>query len=286
MKKKKKSSQFSYREKALFLLLLFFIVGVFLHGKKNVSQPTKPVETTAKAQTATISQSMRVPILLYHYVENVTDERDTIRKSLSIYPHIFEEQIKTLLNGGYTFITAAQLGDAMDGKTVLPKKPIILTFDDGYRDFYTDVFPLLKKHHAQATVYIVVNFLDKPNYMFSSQVKEVAQSGLVEIGSHTLYHPNLKTQSQERIEEEVIESKKMLEEKFNIPVVSFAYPYGAFNQRAIEAVKKAGYTTAVSTFPGIVINQENRYAVFRIRPGGRTGNTLLNYLAKDVFSEY
>lgn len=231
-------------------------------------------------------KSFRVPILMYHYVEYVTDKNDTIRESLNIKPHAFEAQVKTLKDAGYTFLYASDLGKILDGKKELPEKPVILTFDDGYLDFYTDVLPILKKHKAKAVVYIVPGVLDKPNFMYTSQVQEVAKSGLVEIGAHTVNHRFLKGLLEKTAWDEIIKSKQLLETMFHVPVVSFAYPYGAFDAQAITLVKKAGFTTGVSTLPGIEVNKENRYFLFRIRPGYRTGDDLLNYLEGTHFIAY
>lgn len=224
------------------------------------------------------SMSIRVPILLYHYIEYVQDKKDTIRISLNITPFIFESQLKTLVDNGYTFITAYQLADMLDGLIPVPQKPVLLTFDDGYRDFYTDAFPLLKKYNAKATAYIVPGFLNMPNYMYTSQLKEIVQNGLVEIGAHTVHHAYLKGIRLQDVISEVVKSKTMLENMFHVYVVSFAYPYGAFDQQAIDVVRNAGFRTAVSTVPGIIQSQTNRFYLFRIRPGGRTGMTLLNWL--------
>lgn len=222
--------------------------------------------------------SYRVPILMYHYVEYVQDAKDTIRQSLDTIPATFEEQLQTLITAGYTFMTARELGNVLDGSQKLPSKPILLTFDDGYRDFYTDAYPLLKKYHVKATAYIVPGFLDKPNYMFSYQVSDLVNDGLVEIGAHTIHHVWLKDMPKAQAEIEIAQSKKMLEDTFNIRVVSFAYPYGAFDKQALDLTKQAGFWTAVSTIPGIDANQNDQFFLYRLRPGGRTGTDLLNWL--------
>jgi peptidoglycan/xylan/chitin deacetylase (PgdA/CDA1 family) len=80
------------------------------------------------------------------------------------------------------------------------------------------------------------------------------------------------------LQSEVAESKKILEDMIGKPVVSFAYPYGAFDVPAIEAVHQAGFTSAVSTVPGIEQKQTQRYFLYRLRPGGRTGEALLSWL--------
>lgn len=226
-------------------------------------------------------QSLETPILVYHYVEYVTDHRDTIRKSLNTNPHILIKQIETLRNAGYTFITPKELVDILDGKVTPPEKSVVLSFDDGYRDFYTDVFPILKKYRVKAVAYIVSGFLDKPNYMLVEQLKEIARSGLVEIGSHTINHTKLKTIPLEVAKSEIEGGKKALEKLLNIPIVSFAYPDGQFDDHVALLVEKAGFRSAVTTIHGINVNHENKYFLYRIHPGENVGASLLNFLKRN-----
>lgn len=219
-----------------------------------------------------------VPILMYHYVEYVADKNDTKRMSLNTPPFILEDEVKNLVEAGYTFITNQELADVMLGKRLLPNKPVVLTFDDGYRDFYTDAYPILKKYHAKATQYVISGFLNKPNHLLTSQLLEIAQDGLVEIGAHTVHHVWLKGGTLKTVQEEVTQSKQDLEKLIGKAVVSFAYPFGAFDQQALDAVKKAGYLSATSTIPGIEQKQEYKYFMYRLRPGGRTGKEFIAWL--------
>jgi peptidoglycan/xylan/chitin deacetylase (PgdA/CDA1 family) len=225
-----------------------------------------------------LPKQIRVPILMYHYVEYVKDKGDTIRQSLSLTPYTFEEEVKTLQDAGYTFMTNAELADALSGKITLPEKPIVLTFDDGYRDFYTDVYPILKKYHAKATAYIISGFLGYPNNMDAWQVKQIVNEGLVEIGAHTVNHAWIQGLPHNELVYEVNQSKKTLELLTGKPVVSFAYPYGAFDVPAIQALADAGFTSAVATVPGVEQYQTHRYFLLRLRPGGKTGKALLSWL--------
>lgn len=225
-------------------------------------------------------KSLEVPILVYHYVENVTDNRDTIRKSLNTNPQILIKQIETLKNAAYTFITPKELMDIMDGKMPPPKKSVILSFDDGYRDFYTDVFPILKKYQVKAVAYIVSGFLDKPNYMFTWQIKEVAKSGLVEIGAHTIHHIPLTSVLLEQAKSEIEGGKTALEKLLNIPIVSFAYPDGRFDEQIAKLAERAGFRSSATTIHGNIAAQENKYFLYRIHPGQHVDSSLLNFISK------
>lgn len=255
------------------IALIFLIFSIIL-----ITNSPSNKRTVTPMPIPTPLNSINVPILIYHYVEYVTDERDTIRKSLNILPHIFIRQIETLKNAGYTFITASELIDILDGKIKLPQKPIVITFDDGYRDFYTDVFPILKKYKVKAVAYIVSGFLDKPNYLFTNQLKEIVKSKLVEIGAHSVNHFRLKGLDPLLARYEILNSKKDLEKLIHIPVVSFAYPDGSFDDESIKMVRQAGFKSAATTLHGVKVDPQNRFSLYRIHPGNKTDNFLLDYL--------
>lgn len=286
-----KKSHKSYLNFILLAVLAILVASFFILKASNFGKPILDVVEIPKDVQRSIENvkptiTLRVPILLYHYVEYVKDKGDTIRQSLDIEPFVFDAEIKTLKDAGYNFITTKDLADALDGETVLPPKSVILTFDDGYNDFYTDVFPILKKYQIKAVAFIVPNFLDRSNNITTRQLEEIAKSGLVEIGAHTMDHSYLTGLPLKRVQYEVEESKKYLENLLGIKIVSFAYPYGAFDNQAIDVVKKAGFRSAVTTVPGIFSMDINRFFLYRIRPGGRAGQSLLDLLESKKFPEY
>ena len=232
----------------------------------------------------TKASSFNVPILMYHYIGNNPNPKDTMRNTLAVSPDKFEAQMAYLASNGYTAISLDTLYGIFNNQATVSGKPIVLTFDDGYLDFYTDVFPILKKYQVKAVAYIVPGFLEKPNNLTHLQLKEISKSGLVEIGAHTVFHTYLKKLDEKRVKFEVMESKQMLENELQIKVISFAYPYGVFDEKAIEIVKNAGFKTAVSTVPGIDASLENRFFLFRLRPSGRVGQSLLNFLENSTFN--
>lgn len=269
---------------AVLILTSYFFehTNAIVEPVENVAseQRTLPPQIEKALRLKSLGRRYRIPVLMYHYVEYVKDTRDVIRKSLDTRPDVFESQIKSMLDGGYTFLTVSEMSDVIDAKRDVPEKPVVLTFDDGYRDFYTDVFPILKKYKVKATAYISPGLLNKNNYMFNAQVVEIARSGLVEIGAHTVHHVQLTHVSPDMIKKEVADSRTMLEQRFKVPVVSFAYPYGSFNEQVVSAVKEAGFTTAASTVPGTEVDQAHRFFFFRIRAGERTGPELTAYIAR------
>jgi len=215
-----------------------------------------------------------VPILMYHSVHPGA----SAKSRLEISDTVFERQMKFLRGHRYNIVTVEALADMIDRKQKIPPKTIALTFDDGYRDFYTDVYPILKKYQIKATAYIISGFLGYPNNMDAAQVKRIADDGLVEIGAHTVHHAWLKNLSAQELTYEVYQCKKTLEKPTGKPVVSFAYPYGAFDVPAIQTLAAAGFTSAVSTIPGADQYQTHRFFLYRLRPGGKTGQDLLSWL--------
>jgi peptidoglycan/xylan/chitin deacetylase (PgdA/CDA1 family) len=224
-------------------------------------------------------QPLKLPILVYHYIEIVTDTRDTIRKSLSIMPSIFEQQLQILQQNEYTPISLNDLINYYHNKQNLPQKPIILTFDDGYEDFYTDAYPILQKYQIPATIYITTGFIDYThNYLTKDQLLEISKSKLIEIGAHGVDHYNLHFSNSLIVKNEIINSKQILEKLLNRPITHFAYPYGGYSDDAILNLKKNKFETAVTMDYGNIQTYANRYLLKRIRPGSSTGDYFLSLL--------
>ena len=210
---------------------------------------------------------IKLPIIMYHYVEYVQDQADFIRKSLDINPEAFARQLTTLKYEGYQTYFVKDIPDILDGKITVSSKSAVLTFDDGYEDFYTVAFPILKKNYIRATVFIVNDFIGRKGFLTKDQVKEIIDSDLVEIGAHTLDHAYLKNMSPTAAKRQIFESKRQLEESFGINVKTFAYPYGAFDEKTIDLVKEASYSAAVSVINGVIQSQENLFYLSRLRSG-------------------
>jgi peptidoglycan/xylan/chitin deacetylase (PgdA/CDA1 family) len=238
-----------------------------------------PEMNATSLQVAKDPGSLRVPILIYHYIRNSVHSKDIVRYQMNVPPAIFEAQLQTLIDDGDHFVTLSDLADALDGKVALPAKPVVITFDDGLEDLYSTVFPILKKLQAKVTAFLITNYLDHKYYLKSSEVKEMAQSGLVEIGSHTISHPRLDLLTDEKAKAQIADSKTILEKDFGSPVSSFAYPHGLFNKNTPKLVQDAGYRVAVSTVYGAKANPKNRYFLPRINVGERIGKKLLDFLA-------
>lgn len=198
-----------------------------------------------------------VPVLMYH---KVSPFRQAGGKGLRVTPRQFARQMAYLRRQGYVSITPADLAAAMRGERNLPLLPVLITFDDGYRDNYLYAFPVLKENGFTATVFVVANTIGKtnsfdaatqpPNAMMNrEELRQLADAGWV-IGSHTLNHPHLTRVSLQVAWNEISASRIALEETLGRPVRYFCYPYGDFNAEIAEMVERAGYELAFTTVQG------------------------------------
>lgn len=221
---------------------------------------------------------IKIPIIMYHYVEYVKDDGDLIRKKLDIVPSLFEGHLQALRKANYETYFVKDIPDILNGSIHYSTQSAVLTFDDGYEDFYTDVFPLLKKYHMRATIYVIYDYIGRKGFLNEEQIRTLSESDLIEIGSHTLDHIYLKQAPKNYADTQIIESKKKFEERFGIKIYTFAYPYGAFNNDNIESVQKAGYTAAVSVISGEMQSKENLFYMSRIRPGLFTPSSMIHII--------
>lgn len=201
-----------------------------------------------------VSGGRDAAILMYHAVGENLPPTNT----LNISEEAFGAQMDFLHRHGYRVISLMDLvGLLKSGMSILPKT-VVITFDDGYENTYAKVFPVLKKYHFPATVFLISDFfgtkraLDGHTFKFMSeaQAKEMAASGLITMGSHTKSHrylPHIREAAVLR--EEIAGSKKALEAMLGRAVELFCYPIGGVTPRIQRYVREAGYGAAVTTLP-------------------------------------
>ena len=197
-------------------------------------------------------------ILMYHYVRTVDAQVDPLGFRLSVTASQLDSQLTYLQGVGYHLMTMQQF---MTG--TLDPKSVVLTFDDGYEDFYTTAYPILQKHKVQATVYIISGKMGG-DYMTAAQLKDLYQAGY-EIGAHTVDHRDLASLTTDQQHTEIFQSKAALEKIIGVPVTAFCYPSGEFNATSLDLVKKAGFTSATTTQPGAVHVGARAFMLPRIR---------------------
>lgn len=209
------------------------------------------------AGAVSASAAANVAALMYHSVTT-----DTSRLGdYTISPDQLDADIQYYTDCGYITMTATELATAnmadIDGRKIL-----LLTFDDGYANFYTDVFPVLKKHNAKATMYLISSYIDRYGYLTSDETYEMAHSGLVEIGNHTnsIHHTPkelLETIYNDPVAfydviADVKRNGDVLKSITGIDVTSISWPYGYYTQELDSAVKnQLGYKISFSTNYGV-----------------------------------
>lgn len=234
----------------------------------NHVMTVKPRNWVALANARNIpltSNPGKITILMYHQIKNPPNE-------LSVPPANFAEQMKYLHDHDFHPITLAEFYEYKLHNRLLPVKPIIVTFDDGYRDNYKSAFPILEKYNFQATIFIITNNVGWENYLTWDMIKEMYNSGLIEIGAHTISHPKLTEIPLAQAEKEIGESKKIIQDELGVPVDFFCYPSGLRNQKIIELTKKYGYKGAVIMSNGTKDNRDDKnsdnYVLSRTFVGG------------------
>ncbi|MEW6041076.1 MAG: polysaccharide deacetylase family protein [Elusimicrobiota bacterium] len=205
-------------------------------------------------------------ILCYHKV----DYYKAGYHGIVVKPGIFFSQMKYLYNRGYGTISLTELAAVISRKGRIPRKRFVITFDDGYENFYLYAFPVLKKFNFKATVFISAGFIGKvfaypkqpdEKHLSENQIKELAQD--VDFGAHTVTHPDLAALTRDKIAEEVINSKKIIEAITLKPVETFCYPYGKYNEEVKKVVQETGFTCACSLVHGLVSDKSDLYALPR-----------------------
>lgn len=201
---------------------------------------------------ATSSNSMKVPVLVYHSVRPYVKGESTYQDAYDVTPELLEEQLKYIRDHGYTTITFAEVIASIDHGTPLPSKPVILSFDDGWQNEYIHAFPLLKKYHMKGTFFIFTNPIGrKAQWVTWNEIKEMDAAGM-EIGGHSRTHPILtKIKTDKELDREIAESKKIIEKHLGHPIYAFAYPFGLENAQVVAAVKRAGYVVGRTLISGV-----------------------------------
>lgn len=211
-----------------------------------------------------------VPILLYHRIDvSSTDSQ------YYVSPEKFEEQMKLLHDWGYTTITTELLVKAISEGADLPPRPIILTFDDGHLNNYTTAYPIMKKYGFTGALYIVGKYMGTPEYMNVDQIKEMANDGW-EVGSHSMSHLDLTSLDHQQQQYEIVESRKFLEDKLDVPIQTFSYPFGINDPAVINLTYSAGYIASMGT--GYTYDQ-GKFNLFVLQRRGVHGARDLNTFA-------
>ena len=241
-----------------------------------------------------------VPILAYHRVNDIDKDQ------LTLAVEDFDAQMKYLVDSGYTFITPDELLDAWgdtpaevatgaveqatqgqevaqeetSDKPSLPAKPVILTFDNGYSDFYKNVYPILQKYNIKVTLLVITDYINLyPDYLTWAQMRELQSSGLVDVQSHTLSNFDLTNAhlSPFEIRNQLYGSKQAIEWYLKKPAKFVAYPGGLYTAEVEELTRDVGYRAAFTVDYGLTKQDFQHYVMPRIPIFGNNSYPLMRF---------
>jgi peptidoglycan/xylan/chitin deacetylase (PgdA/CDA1 family) len=188
-----------------------------------------------------------VPVLMYHGVEPPPPGS---LAGLFVKPHTFAAHVRALARAGFHGVTLRQVEAAWDRGAPLPSKPIVFTFDDGYKGQYLNAMPVLRRRHWPGVLFLTVANMGTNIGITPRQVRGLIKNSW-EVGGHTFSHPDLRNQAPYPLRHEVRDSRKWIERRFDVKVTNFAYPAGDYDRRAVKAVRDAKYRGAVTVAPGL-----------------------------------
>ena len=213
---------------------------------------------------------MNIPILMYHKIQEPQPGND-----LAVSRAAFARQMAYLHKQGYRPIALSTLAAAGQDPSGLPKRPVVITFDDAYQSVYSEARPILQEQGFTATVFVVAEALGQHNFwdvgkdvaqetcMPGNELMALADQGW-EIGSHGATHANLAEVTEETLITETEGSRRMLEQELKTKVEVFCYPFGAWNEKARIAVQTAGYQAACAISPGTESVTADIFALRRV----------------------
>ena len=219
------------------------------------------------------SEKQDIPILLYHSISSYASKGF---RSCIVSAEAFDKHLTYLEQNYYTSLTVTQLIQAMaNDVSSLPPRPVVLTFDDGYADFYLAALPALQHHGFNATLYITTSFVegtsrwlekigegDRPMLTWE-QLAAINSSG-IECAAHTHTHPALDMLPLSAARDEIVRSKELLEEHLGQRISSFAYPFGFYSSRVMHIVRESGFDSACVIGRKMSSLHDNAYALSRL----------------------
>jgi len=209
--------------------------------------------------------AVRLPILMYHRIRPMKASFTSKDRTFTTTPEAFEAQMRGLKAAGYTTVTPRDLEDAIAGRMILPEKSVLLTFDDGYREHYTRVLPILRELNLKATYFIISQSHTSPAHMTNAMIREADESGLITIAAHSRHHVFLARSTSANRTSEILGSKQDLEDMLGHEVKDFAYPFGSWSQTVADETKAAGYHLGFGIRLGAMHGESSRYQLRRIR---------------------
>lgn len=243
-----------------------------------VPTPTGTPPAPLPTPVGVYSWTLKVPILMYHYISTPPENADKYRLDLSVTPAEFERQMTYLAENGYETVSLYDLSLAISAKRDLPEKPVIITLDDGYVDNYENALPILQKHGLRATFFVVTQFVDegRVGYLTWDMVKEMSAAGM-SIEPHSKTHPDLSGAERDFVIYEMLGSQQTIAAHIGSTPRFFCYPGGRYDQQTMDIAAELDLWGAVTTADGQWHGFDNRYEWSRVRM--RNSTTLPEFAA-------
>jgi len=217
------------------------------------------------------SWSYYTPILTYHRVGAFRNDHVP-----TVSGCVFQRQLALLARWRYRVLSLMELVEPLEQGRPMPRRSVVITFDDGYAETYHVAWPLLKRAGFPSTVFVTPGEVGRPGFATWDQLTEMACNGTV-IGSHTMHHRYLPEVKDDHLNEELVESKRVIESRIGRPIDFISYPIGGFTAQAQRIVKDAGYRAACTTNRRALEDGIDRFALRRIKVTERDGMALLFY---------
>lgn len=234
------------------------------------------VAAIAATGTPTASRTTPVPVLMYHAIGS--PPKGASYPGLYVSKAAFAAEMRALARRGFHAVTLSRVYEHWLHGARLPRHPIVISFDDGYRSVYEGAFRVLRRRAWPGVLNLEVRFMNKPWGLARTRIMLLLRAHW-ELASHTINHRDLPSLGPADLEHEVLDSRFQLQRTFGVPVRFFCYPAGRYDSTVIAAVKAAGYVGATSTRSGLARPSE-LYTLARIRvEGGESTSTLLATLA-------
>jgi len=215
-------------------------------GSKKADEPPHRTPTATpkpKTTAAAVAARSHVPVLCYHQIRTPTGADSASDRQYIVRPSVLDKQLQALADAGYTPVSGEEYVAHMARGAKLPRKPILLTFDDASGGQFTKALPILKKHHFKATFFVMTVVLGKPGWMTKGQVKALDRAGMT-IGAHTYDHKAVPEYTSDDFETQLTEPGRELRKIVGHKVELFAYPFGSYSSNAIKPMFSAGYRAA------------------------------------------
>lgn len=246
------------------------------------------ISTLVLKKNIDINKEIQIPIIMYH---NFIKDNDTKNvDTASMKESDFIEQIKYLKQNGYTSITFGDLVKCKKGIKRLPKKPVLITADDGYLSNYEFMYKILKEHDMKGTIFLIGKRLDEDSLNAKypkinwNQAREMYKSGVIDFQSHTYDSHDIgdsmkgefsqpligetKKEYENRIDKDIKMSINQIKRELGYTPIALAYPFGHYSEISEKVIKENGIKISLTTEPGIETIEGSMYLLKRITASG------------------